>query len=297
MSKLLILIFLFISTRLFADTGVLILAHGSTHGQHDGHHHCHQETFPDWEKNVLNIIEEAQKNIKYKTQVSFGMWETECIDHAIDMLEAKMSPNKLDHLIVVPFYISSYSSVIEMQKYIFGLRADKPLPIPVKKSKFNKKVSYTQSIDYSDSVSNILKDRAEQLFTKSKTQTKDNQELYLIMHGPNENISNHRWLEMGQRYASDLSIIGFKDVKVISIRDDIDEPLKSEIEEDLRESIKTTIKRKREVLLLPLLLSTNGIQDRILKRVEGLNVVWDGQALAPDLRLAKIIIDRINSSK
>ncbi len=275
-----------------AATGVLVLAHGSMHGG-SGHRQCHLTDPPPWEKSVLEVVKVAQLKFNLPTEVSFGMWETQCIDHSIEMLKAQMAPKKLDELIVVPFFISSFSSVIEIQKYIFGLRGDLPLPIEVPRTSFKGKIKYTQAIDYSPAISEILKDRTKELVETSKTKSPQHQELYIVMHGPVEDLANHKWLEMGQRYAGDLSKFQFMDIKVVSLRDDIDEPMRSQITEDLRGSISTTLSRGREALILPHLLSNQGIQAGILDRLKDLEIVWTGKALAPDLRLADIIVSRV----
>lgn len=295
-----------------AETGILVLAHGSMKSSNrdsrqsePARHHepstvCDDSSPTEWEQAVLNAVQKVSPHVDLPIEVAFGMWETPCFQNGVNRLRDRSG--NLDGIVVLPLFISSYSSVIEMQKYIFKIREDAPLRIPVERISFDGKITYLPAIDYDATISKILMNRANTLITHANkahpsefglNPDPSRFELNLVMHGPNDERDNHFWLAMGHRYAADLASLGFAEVHVLSLRDDADEPIRRRGTELLKQDVEGASARGRVALVLPLLLAPGGIEAGIEKRLEGLSYVWKGEAILPDPLLSDYLNRKI----
>lgn len=291
-----------VSTVSFADSGILFLAHGSMK-----HHHkemsCDNTNPTLWEKSVLDAVDGINKKLPFNSDVAFGMWSTSCFDAGIHRLEKKYRDEgkTLDHLIVFPIFISSHSAVIEMQKFIFKKRSDRVIPLPtVSQTSFNGKITYLSAIDYNPFVSLILSERFHHLIHLAKNEgyEKKQMELVLVMHGPVSDSDNEEWLKMGQQYADDVSyLFPVGNSHIVSLRDDAPGDVRDRATEELRNIVSTATLNGRKALVLPLLLSKGGIEEGIIKRLEGLDYVWSGQMILPDSLLGKLLVHRFDGNQ
>lgn len=293
---LLLQLFFAYSSLLFAESGILFLAHGSMN--HHQEQTCDNSTPTPWEKTVLDTIENITERLPYKSELAFGMWNTKCFDAGISRLKKQLSKeNKdLDRLIVLPIFISSHSAVIEMQKFIFKKRPDRVIPLPmVKQTSFNKKIIYLPAIDYNPQISLILAKRFHDLIHLAKEggYEKRQMELVLVMHGPVADIDNEKWLSMGKKYINDVMYF-FPVYKghVISLRDDAPSEIRDAATKRLRHIVASASEKGRKALILPLLLSKGGIDKGIIKRLEGLEYIWQGEMLLPDSKFGDFLIHR-----
>lgn len=291
---------LFLSLNTYAKSGVLIVAHGSMENEH-GHKMqgmCHTANPSQWEKSVLDAVAQVKNQLNMETEVAFGMWDTDCFNAGIDRLNSKLA-GELDHLYVLPLFISSYSAVIEMQKFMFGIRADRAIPIPtVQKVNFAKKITYLPAIDYNPQISFILSNRVHSLIHDAGELgfNRNQMEVVLLMHGPVSDEDNLKWIEMGNSYVKDVSYI-FPTSKyhIVSLRDDASAPVRDEATKELRQIVSNATSNGKVTLILPLLLSSGGIDQGITQRLEGLTYVWRNEMLLPDLKLEDYIVGRINN--
>jgi len=286
-------IIIFYASLLLADPGVLILAHGSM--QHDS---CDNANPTPWEKNVLEAVEEAKKNIDKDIAVAFGMWNTKCFNAGIARLKNLKANHgrELTKLFVFPLFISDFSLVIEAQKFIFRLRQSNPLPFPLKQIEFSGEVQYLSAINYDGIISQIVTKRAKELIEIANTEGVSNpnkMELNIVMHGPIRQADNHRWLEMGHRYASDLSGLGFNAINVVSLQDDAEPPIRNRATALFRHHVQEATSRNHVSLVLPLLISRGGIESGIQERLKGLKYIWADKTIFPDTLLTDFFEQRI----
>lgn len=303
MKKIILLFASLLSFNIFAETGILFIAHGTMGGHGGGHQHmsCTSENPAKWESYVLNTINGMKKDIPLQFEVTFGMWESHCFDQSIAKLDHKlMAQGKtLDHLIVFPLFISSFSSVTEMQKYIFKKRADRVLEIPgVHQTQFEGKITYMNAFDYEPHISMILANRLHHLVHMAKEQgySSDKMEVVLVMHGPVEDEANQEWMKMGEKYNRDITYL-FPVTKshVISLRDDADQTVKDEATKKLRNIVSQAKNEGKIALILPLLIARGGIDAGIVKRLNGLSYIWSGESLFPDPKLKDAILHKLDS--
>lgn len=286
-------IFLFITFPIFlcnivlADKAVLITAHGTTHSNHINNSACTPHHFNPWEKNVIQAIDQIKKDLTIPIEVAFGMWETQCIDEAISKINSQLNSQgkSLAELSVIPLFISDFSIVLHAQKYIFKVINKNPFQKNLKQIEFNGKIHFQSAINYNSIISQILFKRAENLILLANKRgiTETNRlELNLIMHGPEDSSNNHRWLEMGHRYASDLASLGFAEIHVHSLQDDATDPIRNRNSEILRSEIIGAKTRNHFALILPLLVAPTGIEKGIIERIKDLDYFWLGETLLPD---------------
>jgi hypothetical protein len=303
MKKLVMLICSILSISSFAETGILFIAHGTMEGGHGDHHQmsCSNEHPSKWESYILSTLAGMKNEIPKNFEVSFGMWESQCFDESIHRLETKLANQGsiLDHLVIFPLFISSYSSVIEMQKYIFKKRSDRVLDIPnVHKTYFEGKITYMPAFDYAPHISMILANRFNHLIqmAQEKNFSPNKMELVLVMHGPVEDDANLEWIKMGEKYNKDIiSLYPVAKSHIISLRDDADQEVKDRATKELREIVSKARQEDRIALILPLLISKNGIDHGIIERLNGLEYIWSGESIFPDEKLKDAILHKLGS--
>lgn len=301
MKKLLLLSLILQSLCAFGKTGILFIAHGTAmdHGDHLSNS-CTPHHWPKWEGYVLTTLKSIDNDIKAPYEVAFGMWESHCFDEGIKRLEQKMqhAGDTLDHLIVFPLFISSHSEVMEMQKFIFKKRSDQVIPLPqVRPTYFEGKITYMNALDYDPQVSMILAKRFQDLIKQAinKGYTQKNMELILVMHGPVDDEANIEWMKMGKKYVQDLTyLFPVHNSHVISLRDDAAPEVKDEVTLLLRSLVQEAKNKGRIALVVPLLISSGGIEAGVVKRLKDLDYFWTGEALLPDSKLADVILRKLD---
>ena len=258
MKSLVLIISVIISLQASAKSGVLLLAHGSMSGHQMESMGCTNMHPSHWEKAVLDAVAKVKTQLKMETEVAFGMWNTKCFNAGISRLDKRLGGD-LDHLYVLPLFISSHSAVIEMQKFMFHKRTDRVIPIPtVQKVSFAKKITYLPAMDYHPEVSFILSNIVHELIHDAKKLgfQKDQMEVLLVMHGPVSDKDNMNWLKMGQRYMDDISyLFPTSRYQQVSLRDDAPKPVRDAATRELRNMVSTATTNGKIALVLPLLLS------------------------------------------
>jgi hypothetical protein len=281
-----------LSINLYADTGTLILAHGSMKG-------CGYDNPTLWEQGIHKIVNRIRPKVKQEIQVAFGMWNTMCFEQGIQKLQERLASNgkTLTHLKVLPLFLSSHSLVIEIQKYIFKKINRRVLPIPMAKPvKFSGEISYMNALDYQPQLSMIMANRAHHLIHMSKDQgfSKKQMEIIFTMHGPVDDNHNIKWMEMAQKYIRDISyIFPVKKYHIISLRDDAADPVRDAATKELQTLVQDAKVNNGIALVLPFLLSKGGIEQGILDRLKGLDFIWAGEAILPDAFFDQVLIEKL----
>jgi sirohydrochlorin ferrochelatase len=219
----------------------------------------------------------------------------------------------------VPLFVSSYSSVVTSTAYLLGVRAEAPPDLqvyarmdhgahgggheghaaaatpasdPTRPISCPVPIKMTGALDDHQLVADILGDRAAAL-----SQDPPNEVLILVAHGPNDDSENARWLENMRHLASRLPRgSSYARIEVLTVRDDADEEVRTRATAEFRGLVDKARAENRRALVVPLLLSFGGIETGIRKRLEGLDYAMSGQALLPDPRIARWIIESARST-
>ena len=292
--------------------GVLILAHGGS---------------STWNQQV----EEAVKPIreKYPVEIAFGMALPRTIQEGIDKLEAK----GVNKIVVVPLFISSHSFIIRQTEYLLRKRdmladpaiimdhssgggheshgqqqtnnhdahsqrgshtdGDKSSLQPLT---FKSEIMLTQALDDHPIVADILFSRINELSANAGNET-----VIIVGHGPNPEEDNKKWVAAMESLADQVRERQKKDgassrtVFCVTVRDDADKEIYEQAKEYLRGLVRQADKQG-DVIVVPLLLSKGGVEQGIVKRLEGLNYKWSGKTLLPDPRIAQFIESSVNEA-
>jgi hypothetical protein len=285
-------VFVLLVTRTaYADSGVLLLAHGGS---------------TEWNARVTELA--AQVNKTRPTEVAFGMATRATMQAAIDRLVAR----GVTEIAAVPLFVSSWSSIITSTEYLLGLRADAPKALalyakmnhapatsgtsgngspghddhapavdgtmPIKAAV---RIRMTPALNDHPIVADILASRA-----RSISQDPTAEALVIVAHGPNEDEDNRRWLaDMGSLANRIRTTERFVSIDYVTLRDDAPKPIRDQATADLREIVQRHAQSGRRVLIVPLLVSFGGIDNGLRERLKGLPYALPDAALVPDDRL------------
>ena len=265
----------------------------------------------DWNAQVVRVAAEVNRSMP--TEVAFGMADRTTLQRGIDELTARGAKR----IVAVPLFISSYSSVIECTKYLLGLRHDPPpelssftmlampkmtgmtahpaadaspseapaLPGPVRSAV---PLRMTPALDDHPLVAQILEDRAAAI---AKDPPRD--VLILVAHGPTDDRENALWLASMKALARQIAAhTRYARIEYVTLRDDADAPVRDKATAALRRKVEAADAEGYHALVVPLLLSYGGIENGLRRRLDGLEHTLSPQALLPDPRIARWVLDR-----
>lgn len=271
-----------------SQPGILILAHGSSHGSHEkvgGHGPG------EWEHTVLEAVGEATSRVSATIEVAFGMWERDAFQEGVDLLASQ----GVDELRVVPLYISSHSVLNQIQRYQFGLFPGSSFlpftPGRVEIPSSIREINFASALDDSAELSDILIDRAKEL-----RRFPEKEELILVAHGPVTDLEDRLWIEDLETHAKRIQdalsrdAAPFAATHVQTLRDDAPPWVRDEMTRRLRETVQGVTERGRTALILPVLLAPGGIEEGLLDRLKGLSYRYLGNMVAPHPRLVDWIV-------
>lgn len=268
-----------ISSIVNPDIGVLVLAHGGSSTKLIKNEENTYDKLPLWNKMVIDAVKPLEK--KFNIEIAFGMADPETIQAATDRLEK----NGAKKIVAVPLFISSYSSIIENTAFILGLRKrTKTSQKELKSIKSNVEFVMTSAIDSHPLMAKILLDRASELSKNPNDET-----VIIIGHDPNDPGQNEKWLKEMMILASFVKEkVGFKDVKVTTLRDDAPKETREKATMILREMVMMA-SLKGNAIVIPHLIARGGIESGIPERLKGLDYIYNGKTLLPHENITKWI--------
>lgn len=251
------------SARAQSPDGLLVLAHGAPKGE--------------WNSKVLRVVERVEWTGPKEVAFLMGGDAEHGLDHALARLEAA-GPARI---VVVPLMISSHGEHYDEIRYYVEER--KAAPEHVHHLPFRTRAAFllTPGLDDHPIVTRILAACLQEMSKEPAAET-----LLLVGHGPNDEEYNRLWLEaLGQHARRLQEQFGFRRSEVFTLRDDAPAEIRDAATAKLRGTVATASKDSR-VLLVPVLISSGGIQKRIRERLEGLTFTMLEKGLAEDPRLA-----------
>jgi sirohydrochlorin ferrochelatase len=282
----LVLLGLLTARSSFAETGILLLAHGGS---------------PEWNARVNELAAQVDKS--RPTEVAFGMATRANIQAAI----ARLVSRRVTEIAAVPLFVSSWSSVITSTEYLLGVRSEAPAALAVYARMNHGRpnadasdghdghaaadatspvtspvpIRMTPALNDHPVVAEILASRA-----RSISQEQRREALVLVAHGPNEEEDNRRWLaDMASLAHRIRGTEQYASIDCLTLRDDAPRPIRDQATAQLRELVSRHSRDGRRVLIVPLLISFGGIDKGLRERLDGLPYAIPGAALMPDDRL------------
>lgn len=260
--------------------GTILIAHGAG---------------PEWNAQVETIAREARTG--GPIEVSYLMGPA-AADHRFQDAASRLVERGAERIVVVPLLVSSHSSHYDQIRYLTGeldelgetmmhhlhrsgiTRASTAVPIRL-----------TRAIDDSPAVAEVLTRRALDLVDRPADRA-----LFIVGHGPNSAEDNAAWMDNLRRIAARVAQqSGFVDVKVGLVRDDAPAAVRAEAVRSVRETIGLQHRLTgRDVVVVPVMISTGGItRERIPRDLEGLPIVYTGDALLPHPGMARWLEERV----
>lgn len=277
--------------------GVLVLAHGGSKSE--------------WNEMVMRAAEPLREN--HPVQIAFGMANPHTMQPALDRLEAA----GVDKIVVIPLFISSHSPIIRQTEYLLGLRdslADPPMLIMhhgnmdhdkphmtaqtrsmgLQPLDFQAQITMTQALDDHPIVARILHERILEMSTDPSKET-----ILIVAHGPNDEADNRKWVQTMDRLADQVRQLqaqsgaaAFKQIFCLTVRDDADQPIYEQAKEHLR-SLVYQAGKDGEVIVVPLLLASGGIEAGYVERLQGLKYRWTGKTLLPHPLISRFLEESV----
>lgn len=287
----LVLLALLIARSSFADSGILLLAHGGS---------------AEWNTRVSELA--STINTTRPTEVAFGMATRATMQAGIDRLVAR----GVTEIVAVPLFVSSWSSVITSSEYLLGVRDEAPAALAIY-AKMNHgapaapaagheghttaadgttpvrspvPVRMTPALNDHPIVADILASRARAI-----SRAPSNEALVIVAHGPNEEADNNRWLADMKTLAARVGQHErFASMAYLTLRDDAPRPVRDAATAQLRGVVERELAAGRRVLIVPLLISFGGIEKGLRERLTGLDYTLAPAALMPDDRMAAWVL-------
>lgn len=154
---------------------------------------------------------------------------------------------------------------------------------------FKSEIVITSALDDHPLVADILYSRIKELSTDPSRET-----VIIVGHGPNPEEDNKNWVKSMESLAAQIQQKQMKDgttsrlILSVTVRDDADKEIYDQAKEHLRGLVRQA-SQQGKVIVVPLLLSKGGVEKGIVKRLDGLNYVWNGKTLLPDPGIAAFI--------
>ncbi|MGB7068019.1 MAG: CbiX/SirB N-terminal domain-containing protein [Pyrinomonadaceae bacterium] len=283
------------STVREGKTGILLLAHGGKE---------------NWNEEVRKIGSVVDQSLP--VEIAFGMASKRSIQQAVD----KLTERGVTEVVAVPLFVSSHSSVITSTEYLLGLRKEAPAAVAVfakmdhgqgdhglnhpvdtgfdstKPIKTSLPVRILSALNRHPLVAEILLSRAGEISLQPKKEV-----VIVVAHGPVSDQENNLWLADMSALADRMrAASNFRRIEYLTVRDDAPDPIRSRATTELRRTVEKAASEGSRVLIVPLLLSYGGIEEGIRKRLEGLEYTMSTQALLPDPRLARWVLESVKNT-
>ena len=211
---------------------------------------------------------------------------------AVSMLD--LTPSTFNSLIL-PYFpkdeveklTSIYKLYLEIRKSL--LKEIRPLPIQVP-------VKLTSALDDHPYVAQILWERIKEISENPSKET-----IIIVAHGPVSEKDNRQWLfkmESVARQILDLAYSegkNYRNILCITVRDDAPPLIYNQAKEHLRALVRQA-SLTGDVLVVPLLLSSGGVETRIFKRLEGLKYKASRKMLLPHPLITKWIKEQVQKA-
>jgi hypothetical protein len=237
-----------------ASEGILILAHGVN----------------DFADQILfNDVEPLTQN--YTTSIAFGM--SMMTSKHISCALVQMQEKDLDVIHVIPLTESPYNTLIRQWRYAFGLEptytyADIEIID-------NAKINFLEPINDHVYAREIVYEHAMEISKDPQQET-----VIIVAHGPIDAADNAKQLQIMQNIAEHIQDKGnFHSVLPLSLQDDADPDTRSENVMRFRDLVEKNSTQGRRTLVVTDLMSSEGIQSRIKKDLDGLEYAFNEKGI------------------
>jgi sirohydrochlorin cobaltochelatase len=275
--------------------GILLLAHGGD---------------PAWNAEVEALRTKISSSAP--AALALGMADPETLQQGIDRLEAE----GVSEIVAVPLFVNSRSEVLDQTRYALGL-ADKPSEILREAAKrmesmkmppgmaphhmhmfsltrvtHRARIALAPALDADPFVTTVLFERARALSRRAAKET-----VILVAHGPVDDAAVADWTRDLDAHAAAIAKGGgFRSAQAALLRDDAAPAVRARAVSELRARVKAAALGGGRALVVPVLISRGGIEDKIPRDLAGLDFAWSGEALLPHAGFEQWVLKRAHQT-
>ena len=223
---------------------------------------------------------------KYPTSIGIGMAMTHSqpLQSSVDDLSKAGART----IILVPPLVSKYNTIYRQWEYIFGWpAAAEYLSVPKVKTKV--KLVMARTFDDSPLFTQMLLDHAREL---SKNPSRE--AVMIVAHGPEDYEDNGPDLAFLIAHAAKIKTHGgFAEVQAINLQDDAFKPIRAANVRKLRKMITDAQARGYDVLVVPAVIASFGLQAKLKQDLLGLKYRFQEKGVSEHPAFAKLLEQRI----
>lgn len=270
------------------SVGAVLLAHGGS---------------AQWNRNVEGV-KRSLEQAGYPVEIAFGMADSKTIGAAVQKLEAR----RVAGVVCLSLLANSHSELYDQFAYILGARpkpsqefleamkilaqdhaGHRHSPAASAALRTEMPLHLSPAMDDHPYVVRILLDRARQISRQPEMEV-----ILLVSHGPYTDEAEKRWMKISENTARWIEKLGgFVRVKAFNLRDDSPKKVQEIRAQILRQYAMGQAKKGRKILVLPHLVSMNGIEQHISKALTGVSYKMAKEALLPHPLAAKWALEQI----
>ncbi len=190
-------------------------------------------------------------------------------------------PPPVFHRIISRYFDAERAQQLTETYALFRKLYDEKLQ-QIKPLEINVPVKLTPALDDHPLVARVLYERIKAISREPAREF-----VILVAHGPNEEEHNVKWLQTMESLASQIQELTqkeqgtrFKGIFCVTVRDDAPPLIYNQAKEHLRALVRQA-SREGEVLVVPLLLASGGVEEGIWERLKGLQYRRSEQMLLP----------------
>ena len=262
-----------LSARNESTTGVLVLAQGGN---------------SRWIKIVKAAVKQA--DLPYPTRLFFGDCDTAREVHELQEDVQDLESDGAHSIVVIPLLISPYSSIARQWKYLLGVDFQPGfISNPSFPLERHSNIHFMETLNDSAVVVEILLDRAQEL---SEQPSKES--VIVVSIGAADGSDNNHWIEILKALCQRVKERGgFKSVEGFTLRDDAPSAARLESMQALRDRISAIDDSSSRALVIPLVLYSSGLENRLGLELRGLTYAFNTKTLLPDNRIAEWIRSQV----
>jgi hypothetical protein len=193
--------------------------------------------------------------------------------------------------VLVPAVSSRYTSLHRQWDYIFGF-GEEAAYVEVPRVKSKAKLVMGPAVDDSPAISAILFDHAKELSRNPKKEA-----VILVAHGPEEpeyNVPDLARLTKHAEWIRRKSV--FAEVLAINVQDDAIKPIRAANVKKLRQMIAGAQAQGREVLVVPAVLASHGIQAALREDMRGLTYRFQEKGMSAHPKFSQWVLGGVSAA-
>jgi sirohydrochlorin ferrochelatase len=251
-----------------SEIGVILMANGGT---------------KSWTKSVSRAMRDAE--LPYNNRVFFGAGDSVLQQNTLQDIVRDLEDDGANTIVIIPLVASPFSETFRQWRYLLGNDVqpgynNTPL-FPINK---HSTIRFSEPLNDSAVVIEILLDRIQEISRKSEQEN-----VIIVTPGPRDNDDNARLEQILRNISLRIRERGkFKSVEGASLREDVPSSERQKSMAVFRAKVERA-QQNGQALVVPLILTSGGIEHKISLELRGLAYTYNNKALLPDSRISEWI--------